>query len=91
MPIDTEKWEEMMIETGKIQDKEGFYHYNPSAIEDPVGYVYRKQKQKMTLQVRNKLMKGANPHPAFTSSKKEAKLCVSWSKHSQKKKCFRNQ
>lgn len=37
MPIDTEKWEEMMIKIGKIPDKEGLYHYNPSAIEDPVG------------------------------------------------------
>ena len=44
MPIDTEKWEEMMIETGKIPDKEGFYHYNPSAIEDPVGYVTENKK-----------------------------------------------
>ena len=34
MPADENRWKEMMIESGQMPDDNGYWHYNPEAIED---------------------------------------------------------
>ena len=44
---DTKAWSAMMIETGKIPDKDGYLHYNVKAIADPWKWMkdYRNNKE----------------------------------------------
>jgi len=34
MPTDESKWLEMMVESGQMPDENGYWHYNPKAIEN---------------------------------------------------------
>ena len=36
MPVDKNKWREMMVESGRLPDENGYWHYNPQAIKNPV-------------------------------------------------------
>lgn len=35
MPTDEKCWKEIMVESGQMPDDNGYWHYNPQAIEDP--------------------------------------------------------
>ena len=44
MPTNENTWQEIMIESGQMQDENGYWHYNPEAIKNPVKCVYDKHK-----------------------------------------------
>ena len=45
MPTDESKWLEMMVESGQMSDENGYWHYNPKAIENSIKWVYDKYKK----------------------------------------------
>lgn len=45
MPTDAETWKTIMTESGRMPDENGVWYYNPEAIRDPVGWVYKKDRK----------------------------------------------
>lgn len=43
MPTDENRWKEMMIESGRMPDDKGYWHYNPQAIEDVHKWMLEKE------------------------------------------------
>ena len=43
MPTDENRWEEMMIESGRMPDDNGYWHYNPKALEDVHKWMLEKE------------------------------------------------
>ena len=46
MPIDENRWKEMMIESGQMSDDNGKWHYNPKAIEDVHKWMLEKESER---------------------------------------------
>lgn len=42
MPIDEKRWKEIMVESGRMPDDNGIWHYNPEAIEDVYKWINEK-------------------------------------------------
>ena len=41
MPTDEKRWKDIMVESGRMPDDNGVWHYNPQAIENPCEWMLK--------------------------------------------------
>ena len=60
MPTDEKRWKDIMVESGRMPDDNGVWHYNPQAIENPLVDIIQSSTENLKKYIDSETLESTN-------------------------------